>query len=98
MAEKSFYLSPGRESKTFVVAFYRFLEVHSRTLVGSKNTCAIRTIAAGGVDAKHVTLWSEQALHDFVRFWDAYKRVYGALPPGRRKGPQSRARTAHAAA
>ena len=86
MAQKSFYLSSGLESRTFLTAFYRFLEVHSRTLVGSENTCSIKTIKGGGLHTNVVTLWSEHAVSDFVRFWDDYRRVYGQEPPGDRAG------------
>ncbi len=81
MAQKRFYVSPGRDSDAFQTAFYRFLEVHSRTLVGSENTCAIRTLVGSELDTQVVTLWSDQAVSEFVRFLDDYRRVYSVAGP-----------------
>ncbi len=80
MAERRFALSSRTEGEELATAFFRFLEIHSRTLVGSEKVCGISTLVENAETVKVVRLWSDHAISEFVLFWNDYRRVYGRHP------------------
>lgn len=60
----------GAEAERFNDAFYRFLELNSSALHEfEERGSMMQTVPTGTHEEKFVTLWSEEALGQFVRFW-----------------------------
>ncbi len=67
----------GTEAERFNTAFYRYLELHARTAEEALDGCMLQTTPGRDSELKVVTLWSDEAAADFLRFWSGY-RVAGA--------------------
>ncbi len=78
MAEQRFYVGGAGSGDAITTAFYRFLDVHGHTAVGSDGACGIRSEFEGPRELKVLSFWSDRAAAEFVQFWDHYSRVYCA--------------------
>lgn len=90
MAQRKFYVSGGPKAEVLVTAFYRFLEIHSRTTVDDDGLCSIRSEFDGPLEVKVLSFWSERAASEFVLFWDDFYRVYGRPEEARLAAAASR--------
>lgn len=72
LATYSVAVAPGVEAERFNDAFYRFLELHCRSLREfEERTSMLLTTPLGDREEKEVSLWSQDALDQFVIFWRA---------------------------
>ena len=92
MAQRRFYVSKGRKADVLVTAFYRFLEIHSRTTVDDDGLCSIKSEFDGALEVKVLSFWSERAASEFVLFWEDFCRVYGRGASSRAAASTSRKR------
>ena len=60
----------GREAERFNTAVYRFFELKASGLVD--HPAMIRTEPDGDHERKRVLLWSDDAVDEFGRFWQAF--------------------------
>jgi hypothetical protein len=63
----------------FETAVYRFLELNSA--IEPEGCVAIHTEICGASRQKSVRLWSDRAVEDFQRFWEAFQRERAQCAP-----------------
>ncbi len=72
MGSLSVAVSSGAEAEWFNDAFYRFLEMNCSGVRQFEERCSMmQTIPLGASEEKLVTLWSDEALQEFLIFWRA---------------------------
>lgn len=65
---------PRQQSELFNTAVYRFLEARLTT---TDDLVKLDTEPQGEVIKKAVTLWSEDAVADFARYWASFPKKAG---------------------